>query len=544
MTIPKRVPVLISGGGPSGLSIALELAVHGVHSLVVEPREHVTTTRPRAKTTNARTMELFRRWNVAQAVRDAAPIPVAFSNRVTFCSTVTGREVTHFDGVFGLDLADSELTAEAGQQVPQSTIEQVLRSRARATGCVQMLTGARVVSIDEQPDTVSVTVEDAAGTPQKVVAQQVVGADGPRSLVRSAIGTAYVGSDGGRPNVSITFRSELLAGMIPHPASVQYWVLNPESPGVVGPLDLNGTWWAISTGTARVENDDHAVCLVRDLVGADVDVEVVATDPWQARMLLADSYGRGRVHIVGDAAHQNPPWGGHGFNTGVGDSANLGWKLAAVIQGWAPPALLETYESERRPVAESVIGVARGNMRMLSVDLTDPALMAHGPVFEAARAKAAREIQRTKAAEFHSLGLVLGMGYTPQARAQMIAIGIYRPAVVPGARLPHRRLADGSSVFDLLGTGFTLIGDSVTGPLAHLAKQQNIPLTVVPNLLLWPGTPCILVRPDQIVAWAGEALSDVQASAVLDAALGGMGPGSAAILPWSLEFPPASPNSS
>lgn len=518
----NRVPVLVAGGGPAGLSTALELGMQGVSCLVVEPRTVVEDTRPRAKTTSVRTMELFRRWRVATAVRTAAAIPVSWSQRVTFCTTVTGPEITHVDGVFGLDLTDGELTPEAGQQVTQPVIEQVLRQRVHEVPTAELLLGWSVVELDERPDGVLATLEDSSGARRDVVAEQVVGADGPRSLVRRVIGSRYVGAAGGRPNVNISFRSAQLADAISHPPSLHYWVLNPSAPGVVGPLDLDGRWWAISTGTATIDNDEHAARIVRDLIGADLDVDVIATDPWQARLLLADSYGRGRIHLVGDAAHQNPPWGGHGFNTGVGDAANLGWKIGAVLNGWAPSALLDSYEAERRPVAQATIDVATANMSSLPTDLLDPTLLATDSSLEEARQLVARVVHRTKTAEFHSLGLVLGTGYTRAARAQAPDVSTYRPAAVAGARLPHHRQDDGGSLYDLLGCGFTVFGsDADTAAFESAALSRQVPLTVVTDDCLGPvrHPPVVLVRPDQVIAWAGGPCDPKGAAEVLQAAL-------------------------
>ncbi len=288
--------------------------------------------------------------------------------------TVTGREITHVDACLGLDAAP-ERSPERAQQVAQPRVEDVLREHLAQQDGVDLLFGWRAVEVTDGPDAAQVVIENLAGERRVLTARWVVGADGPRSVVRSAMGARYEGAAAGRPNVNITFRSTELAGLIPHEPSIHYWVLNPASPGVVGPLDAAGTWWAISTGTERVEDVDHAGQIIRSLVGADVDVEVLATDPWQARMLLADRYRNGRLFIVGDAAHQNPPWGGHGFNTGVGDAVNLGWKLAAVLAGWAPDELLDSYGAERRPIEEQTIALASTNTSSLSSDLGNPALI-------------------------------------------------------------------------------------------------------------------------------------------------------------------------
>ena len=509
--------VLVVGGGPAGLAVAVELGTRGVEVVVVEPRRSVSHARPRAKTTSARTMELFRRWGIAQQIRAAAALPVQWSDRVTFCATVTGREVTHFDGVFGLDLTNSELAAEAGQQITQPVVEEVLRQHLAGLPSVTLLLGWRAAVVAEAADGFQVRIEAADGTWRQLHSRWLIGADGPRSLVRQFLGASYVGAEAGRPNVNITFRSTQLATRIPHPRSVHYWVLNPARPGVVGPLDLDGTWWAIATGTATVADDAEAEAIVTDLVGADVDIQVLATDPWQARMLLADTYGAGRAFLIGDAAHQNPPWGGHGFNTGIGDAVNLGWKLAAVVQGWASPALLASYESERRPIAQRTIDIAAANMSTLSTELADPDLAGEGESSDAARARAAIVVQRTKAAEFHSIDLVLGYGYTAAADRQVPSPGEFRPAAEAGNRLPHHWLADGRSLYDDLGPGFTVIGAAAdVAGIAAAAEVRAVPLTI-----LTPATPAahtvVLVRPDQHIAWAGPQPLDP--AAVIDAAL-------------------------
>ena len=518
-------PVLVVGGGPVGLTTALELAHHGIRSVVVEPRTVVEHGRPRAKTTTARSMELFRRTGVADEIRARAGIPLGWSDEIRFCTTATGAEITRIEGTLGLDLDGSHLTAEAGQQVTQPVVEQVLRDRLAADPRVTLLFGWRATAIDLSGEHPVAELTDAEGATQTVDAEYLVGADGSRSIVRDALGARYEGAPGGRPNVNITFRSRELGGLLPDRAAIHHWVLNPASPGVIGPLDLDGTWWAIATGTEAITDDAHAVSLIRGLAGADIDVEILATDPWQARLLLADSYGSGRAYLVGDAAHQNPPWGGHGFNTGVGDAVNLAWKLAGVLQGWAPPELLDSYEAERRPVAKQTIEFAASNMRMLSIDLSNETLMGDGDEAETARAVAADAIQAGKRAEFHSLGLVLGYGYGPESAEQAPSGDVYLPQARAGNRLPHARSRDGGSLFDELGPDFTVIGSADDAralvdafaargvPVAHLdALAAGFSPAAVPALAI--------VRPDQHLAWVGEtAPSDP--SPIIDAALRG-----------------------
>ena len=187
-------------------------------------------------------------------------------------------------------------------------------------------------------------------------------------------------------------------------------MIGAEHGGLMGRLDLDGIWWAIVQGVDAIAEDVDAAALVRSVVGADIDVEVLAIDPWSARMLLVDHYRGQRTFLVGDAAHLNPPWGGHGFNTCVGDAVNIGWKLAAVLQGWAPPSLLDTYEIERRPVAERTIAAAANQETFLAPSFATADLDADDDAGKQLRAELARRLE-VKHSEFHSLGLVLGYDY-------------------------------------------------------------------------------------------------------------------------------------
>ncbi|MFI6816041.1 FAD-dependent monooxygenase [Nonomuraea sp. NPDC050328] len=486
--------VVVAGGGPSGLAAAAELALHGIDCVVIEPRIDISHTRPRAKTTNVRTMEHLRRWGAAEALRAAAPLPVAWSQRVTFCHSLAGPRVTDFDGAFGLTVGRDDRFAEAGQQVPQPVIEQVLRDHVDKQPSVELRLGHRVTGLRRRANAVTVYAVDDTGSPYELEARYLLGCDGAWSVVRERIGVQYTGRSDSRPNFNVVFRAPTLDTSL-GPA-VQYWAVGGKHPGVIGRLDLAGTWWAIFPGVDPAYGEGHAAELIADIVGGPVEHELLASDPWTARMLVAERFRDGRVFLVGESAHLNPPWGGHGYNTCVGDAVNIAWKIAAVEQGWAGSDLLASYEPERRAVVEQTVATAESNMRHLAGDLAaDP-----------------DAIQEAKRAEFHSLGLVLGYTYAGSPVIQQTAgevkagdVSTYLPSDQPGSRLPHAWLADGSSLYDRLGKGFTLIGPRHSEDLAERARRLGMPLQVLQQ----EREDFLLVRPDQHIAWRADDPAEI-----------------------------------
>ena len=285
--------------------------------------------RPRAKTTSVRTMEHLRRLGLAERLRAASPIPVLYAQDVVFCTGLFGHEITRFTSAFALTTVRREAFAESSQQVPQPIVERVLRAHAAELPTVRLLIGGCVVTLEDGNTGVSAQVLTPSGEPITVTA--TYGSAPTASPEAPSVRDTRVVR--GYRRTSASHSAPKRSRHVICARGIHYWVIGRTCGGLMGRLDLDGTWWAIVQGVVDA-NRVEPVTLVQELCGDQIDVEVCATDPWSARLLLSDRFAGRRTFLVGDAAHLNPPWGGHGFNTGVGDAVNLAWKMAAVLQGW------------------------------------------------------------------------------------------------------------------------------------------------------------------------------------------------------------------
>ena len=527
MTNTVKTDVLIVGAGPTGLSLAIELGLRGVRALVVE-RQPRTGTQPRAKTTNVRSMEHMRRWGIASVLRAAAPLPSDYPTDIVFATRLFGRQLAVIENAFaGAKIRDPRFS-EPAQWVPQFTVEAVLRDRVAAMDSIELMFNAELEDAEQSADGVVATVRNLTdGKPLTVLCKYLIGADGARSRVRSIIGVRMQGEHAYALNHSVILRIPELQRTPPDRRAIMYWIINPAAPAVMGPMDGEGRWYFMVTLPPDVKDLDDATIRRRvcEAVGRNVDIEILTRDIWAAHRLIADRYRNGRVFLAGDACHLHPPFGGYGMNLGIADAVDLGWKLAATIQGWGGPALLDSYEIERRAVHQRTIEEAVANYRVLSAQLIKDSLDDDSEEGERARADVGAEILETKTREFMTLGVVLGSRYRespiivedgsapPQEHS-----AIYEPSAHPGCLAPHAWLADGSSLYDHFGLGYTLlILDKTAAPnaLAQAAERAGVPLTIValsePGLRALYGASLALIRPDQYVAWRGSRVEDADA---------------------------------
>jgi 2-polyprenyl-6-methoxyphenol hydroxylase-like FAD-dependent oxidoreductase len=456
-------------------------------------------------------------------------LPYDYPTDVVFATTLFGRTISVIENAFeGAKRRDPRFP-EPAQWVPQYTLEKVLHQRIGELTCVRVMSGVVFEGAQQTSAGVMATARDAeTGGHLTIRGQYLVGADGARSRVREIIGAAMVGEHAYAHNYNVIVRVPELERDPPARRAIMYWLLNRSSPGVIAPLDRGGLWafgMMLPPGAKDIDQTD-VVRQVQTAIGRPLRVEIVTADLWAAHRLIADKYRDRRIFLAGDACHLHPPFGGYGMNLGVGDGVDLGWKLAGVLEGWADEGILASYEAERRPVHLRTIAEAVENYKTLSNHLLKDDLDDDTAAGEAARSALSEEIVAAKSREFKTLGVVLGSHYanSPINAEENTPLpdehtSDYRPCARPGCLAPHAWLADGSSLYDHFGQGFSLLlldeaGAPAAGEIASATKTRGVSLKLLDlchtDLAQLYDAPLALIRPDQYVAWRG-AYTDARA---------------------------------
>ena len=536
----ETVPVLIVGAGPVGLVLAKELSHHGIASVIVE-RNLDTTRWPKMDITNCRSLELLRRLGLDEGLRRVG-VPGHFSFDVNFSTGLDGRLITRWDlpsvdemRIRIRERNDGSMPREPYQRCSQEVFEAWLKRNCEQDPLITVHSGWHFDSLEQDADGVTATMTDTVNSaPRRVRARYAVGCDGAGSRVRKCLDIGLEGTSVPRHARLVHFKSRDLSTL--HKQG-QFWHIFFSHFASIISQDEVDTWtvqhyFPLDVDPMAFSSED----IIEKALGRKIAIDrILVTSVWRPNLLVAGSYRSGRVFLAGDSAHQNIPTGGYGMNTGLGDAVDIGWKLAAVLKGWGGERLLDSYGIERRPVA--VRNVARSDRHAQAhaewrKQIKPGLLDASTPEGDAHRAELAAFIQAGRG-ENEDLGIELGYRYEgspivihePGPEPEWTPAR-YTPTTWPGGRPPSVFLNDGSALFDKFGTGFTLLdfsGDSRAGPLVSAAAGRSVPLRVVPikddRVRQLYERDLVLLRPDQHVAWRGNACP-ADSAAVIDTVRG------------------------
>ncbi|MEX1670909.1 FAD-dependent monooxygenase [Zhongshania guokunii] len=522
----STTPVLIAGGGPVGMTLALELAFHGVASILVERRPS-TTKHPKMDLTNGRSMELFRRLGIVEQAR-AAGVAEDQKLDITYATSATGYRLHTFDygspaqqREIGRRRNDGRMTLEPPMRVSQVMLEPVLKKAIDESPLVDVRFGWVFEDFTQDHDGVTSTIRcESSGENQQVRSRFLAGCDGGSSKVRKVADIEVEGEWGVVPVYLVHFEST------DHTVLAKFGAAYHLQTGFGTLIAQNGrNIWTLhvvlppGTDIDAIKPED----LLRQFAGRDFEFEILVANHWTPHMVVAEKYRDGNVFLAGDAAHQFVPTGGYGMNTGIADAVDLGWKLSAVVNEWGGEKLLASV-TERHVIALQNRVAAMSNMTerftieayiqeiRATIDLDSSSASAQ-------RLDISNKIQEIGNAENESWGIEHGYQYAdseiieyPSNLSEQPAFDRLHvnPSFWPGSRLPLFYLeSDGRALFDLLGRDFTLIalGDADTTEIETAAAKCDIPMAVVrinkDKNLEALGKRLVLVRPDQHIAWSG-----------------------------------------
>lgn len=521
-TSNQDTDVVIVGAGPVGCALAIDLAMAGVRTIVLESRSATERPHPGTNLTNMRSMEHLRRWDATEHVRAACRIGPEFARDAQFPTRANGYMVAKIPGAFS-NMNPVPFASSVPQFGPQSSVERGLRDRLAELPAAQIRFDSAFVRFEQDANGVAVLYQCADGSERSVTGAYLVGADGSRSGVRRQLGIRLEGRRGLASGTAWYVRSPAIRDLLRqhHGQAVFVWFANEDGAGLLLIAQSSeGVFQYMDVSLEEgVDGGDWEQMRARLLraIGAELPVEPIEGGAFQINSLVAPQFHLGRVFLAGESAHHISVYGAHGMNTGIGDAADLGWKLTAAIHGWAGPSLLDSYDAERVPLVSWVRDLTEQNTKHLARHCR-PGMEKAGAAADALRAEIGAHIIADKRQEIISLGAQFGAAYYDSpivvpdgTRPPQATFGEFVPSASPGARAPHVWLDTHRSLFDEIAhEGFTLLRlapDCNTDGLEQAARERGVPLRVVtPNnasLEDLYGKTMALIRPDHYVAWRG-----------------------------------------
>lgn len=533
----KNTQVLIIGGGPVGMTLALALSKLNIKSVIINDRK-TTTKHPKLDVVNCRSMEIYRQLGLADAIRSNGN-PLDANQFVAYATAASGQFLSVLNNDNHLvyqSVADSNITIrstndgslplENMQRIPQMHLEPVLLNAIEKDANIECHFGWSMFGFEQDETAVTALVQDVdTGKNQHIRADYLIGCDGPNSKVRNFLNIDY---DNTRDLIGelfiIHFQSDEIKALYPNQQPYWHtWLCRPKFSGLLVSPDASRNDYVLHRPFAPRKNETIEQA-IDTAIGKKVNYKIIQSGSWRPQFLVAKSFGRKRVFIAGDATHQYMPTGGLGMNTGVVEAHNLAWKLAAMLNGWGGKKLLDSYEAERLPIAKR----NREHVKKCAAAVFEAqfamndTMLENTPEAEATRQTLKNDFNAKLPRLYESLGVEIGYRYhtspvicEDKNTEPLYDERLYIPTTYCGSRLPNAFDEDGTAVFDLLDyqnmTLLDFVGSSESvKPLIDAAAKVQMPLKHIAlkdkHLAKIYEKKYVLVRPDQHVCWRGDSI--------------------------------------